>query len=139
LNITHSVTVADDTPNLWGDSRTLEQAFTNLISNAIEAMGANGGTLAINIAPDNSIKGVPQVEINVSDSGPGVPNEIKEHLFEPFVTLNKRGGTGLGLAITKQIITAQHGSIELNSYPGVTIFTVRLKAEEQNQSSDGAN
>jgi len=137
LNITYSVTVAEETPNVWGDSRTLEQAFTNLISNAIEAMSENGGTLAINIGPDNSIQEVPQVEINVSDSGPGVPNEIKEHLFEPFVTLNKRGGTGLGLAITKQIITAQKGSIELNSYPGVTIFTVKLKAENQDLTSDG--
>ena len=137
LNITHSVTVAEGTPKVWGDSRSLEQAFTNLISNAIDAMSASGGALAINIGPDHAIKSVPQVEVNVSDSGPGVPNEIKEHLFEPFVTLNKRGGTGLGLAITKQIITAQQGAIELNSYPGVTIFTVKLRAEQEVQSSDG--
>jgi PAS domain S-box-containing protein len=137
LNITHTVKVADGLPKVWGDSRSLEQVFTNLISNAIEAMSATGGTLAINMNPNNSIEGYPQVEIVVSDSGPGIPEEIMEHLFEPFVTSNKRGGTGLGLAITKQIITAHHGTIEVNSYPGVTIFTVLLMAENKNQSKSG--
>jgi two-component system, NtrC family, sensor histidine kinase AtoS len=137
LNITNTVTVADGLPKVWGDSRSLEQVFTNLVSNAIEAMSTTGGTLAININPNNSIEGYPQVEITVSDSGPGIPEEIMEHMFEPFVTSNKRGGTGLGLAITKQIITAHHGTIEVNSYPGVTIFTVLLMAETKNQTKSG--
>jgi two-component system sensor histidine kinase AtoS len=135
LNITPTFKMAENVPNIWGDPRSLEQVFTNLISNAVDAMTGPGGTLAINVNPNNTIEGVPQVEITVSDSGPGVPDDIRDRIFEPFVTLNKRGGTGLGLAITKQIITAHHGSITVKSYPGVTIFTVTLMADRKDNSN----
>lgn len=131
LNIVPTIKIADHVPNIMGDPRSLEQVFTNLISNSVDAMTGPGGTLAINVNPNDSIEGLPQVEITVSDSGPGIPDEIRERIFEPFVTLNKRNGTGLGLAITKQIITAHHGSITVKSYPGVTIFTVLLMAERK--------
>jgi signal transduction histidine kinase len=134
LNITPTFKMGQNVPNIWGDPRSLEQVFTNLISNAVDAMSGPGGNLAINVNPNNSIEGVPQVEITVSDSGPGIPDELRDRIFEPFVTHNKRKGTGLGLAITKQIITAHHGSITVKSYPGVTIFTVLLMAERKDKS-----
>ena len=63
--------------------------------------------------------------MTVSDSGPGIPDEIRERIFEPFVT-TKSQGTGLGLAITKRIVTAHHGSISVNTFPGGTVFHVHI-------------
>ncbi len=131
LNITHTVKVDGEIPKIMADSRSLEQVFTNLISNAAEAMSASGGTLAINLRPDHSVEGLRQVEVTVSDSGPGIPDDIRDRIFEPFVTSNKRGGTGLGLAITRQIINAHGGFIKVDSYPGVTIFRVLLRVDHQ--------
>jgi two-component system sensor histidine kinase AtoS len=111
-------------PKIMGNWRSLEQVFTNLISNAVEAMEKTGGTLAIKI---NQIKIAERqhVEISISDTGPGIPEEIRKRLFEPFVT-NKSGGTGLGLAITKRIVIAHRGNIDVSSVPGGTIFKVTL-------------
>lgn len=115
----------EHTPHVFGDPRSLEQVFTNLFSNAIEAMGEKGGTLSVKIEPYQAPGERPKVKISVSDSGPGIPDEIREHIFEPFLT-TKKHGTGLGLAITKRIVTAHHGKIEVNSFPGGTVFTVLL-------------
>lgn len=114
--------------NIMGDPRSLENVFTNLISNAVEAMAENGDTLAVKAVKSTEIDGHPTVEISISDNGPGIPQDIQEHIFEPFVTTRKVG-TGLGLAITKQIITAHKGSIRVNSFPGGTVFTVQIPAE----------
>jgi two-component system, NtrC family, sensor histidine kinase AtoS len=127
LNIKSHFHVAEDTPKVWGDIRSLDQVFTNLITNAVDAMSTNGGTLALRIATSDLITNRPQVEITVSDSGMGIPDDVRERLFEPFVT-NKTRGTGLGLAITKQIVTAHKGTIQVNSFPGGTIFHVYLPA-----------
>ena len=108
---------------ILGDIRGLEQVLTNLISNAIQAMSETGGTLILKVRPaseDNN-----QTEILVSDSGPGIPEDIREHIFEPFYT-TKRGGTGLGLSITKQIVTAHKGTIAVTSVPGGTAFQVKI-------------
>ncbi|NMC79395.1 MAG: PAS domain S-box protein [Chloroflexi bacterium] len=128
LNVTSYFQVADDLPKVLGDARSLEQVFTNLISNAIEAMSKEGGTLSIRAVTSDVIANRPQVEITVSDSGPGIPDDIRDRIFEPFLT-TKSGGTGLGLAITKRIITAHHGSISVNSFPGGTVFHVFLPAD----------
>ena len=68
-----------------------------------------------------------EVQISVSDDGPGVSDEIASHLFEEFVT-SKDGesGRGLGLSISREIVTGMGGSIEFESAPGKTVFTVRL-------------
>jgi PAS domain S-box-containing protein len=108
-----------------GNLRSLEQVFINLISNAVDAMSKSGGTLAIKVNRAVKPGNRQQLEITVSDNGPGIPDEIRKKLFEPFVT-NKPQGTGLGLAITKKIVTAHHGSIDVDSFPGGTIFHVLL-------------
>ena len=74
-----------------------------------------------------------QVVVTVSDDGPGIPDEIRERIFEPFLT-TKSNGTGLGLAITKRIVTAHHGSIQVNSFPGGTMFEVTLLAYDGEDS-----
>jgi len=104
----------------------LEQVFTNLISNAVEAMTPQqGGTIAVQLEVDEDVPNRKQVEIKISDSGPGIPDEIRGRIFEPFLT-TKSTGTGLGLAICKRIITAHRGNIIVNSFPGGTVFHVYL-------------
>lgn len=114
-------------PKIMGDPRALEQVFTNLISNAVQAMSASGGTLAVKIEQPGDGPQVGYVLTSISDTGPGIPVEVKDHIFEPFIT-TKSQGIGLGLAITKRIITAHKGSISLHSFPGGTVFTVCLPA-----------
>jgi two-component system, NtrC family, sensor histidine kinase AtoS len=127
VSVTHFFHVEENTPPILGDPKLLDQVFTNLISNAVEAMGSSGGTLAVRVAPFHVGQGRPQVEVTVSDNGPGVPDEVKDRIFEPFVT-TKAQGTGLGLAITKRIVTAHRGSISVNTFPGGTVFHVLLSA-----------
>jgi two-component system, NtrC family, sensor histidine kinase AtoS len=125
VNVKPYFQVSEDLPHIAGDPRTLEQVFTNLISNATDAMSATGGNLSIRIMPYNEVPNLPQVEVTVTDNGPGIPDELKDRIFEPFVT-NKSKGTGLGLAIVKQIVTAHHGSVQLSTFPGGTVFHVYL-------------
>jgi len=116
-------------PPVRGNMRALEQVFVNLITNAIQAMSENGGTVALKV---QLVKGQSErrfVEVSVADNGPGIPKEILDRLFQPFFT-TKSDGTGLGLAITKRIVTAHRGSIRVNSFPGGTLFQVRLPLME---------
>ncbi len=127
VNVTPFFHCDERTPAVMGDPKSLDQVFTNLISNAVEAMGSTGGTLAVRVVPIEVAQGRPQVEVTVSDNGPGIPDEVKERIFEPFVT-TKVQGTGLGLAIIKRIVTAHRGSISVNTFPGGTVFHVILSA-----------
>jgi two-component system, NtrC family, sensor histidine kinase AtoS len=127
VNITLFFQAAEGTPCVSGISKDLERVFVNLISNAVDAMEDIGGSLAIRINFENVVASKPQVEVTVSDNGPGIPDEVRDRIFEPFVTTRSQG-TGLGLAITKQIVTAHRGSISANSFPGGTVFHVYFPA-----------
>ena len=129
LNIRYNFDSRPQHARVKADSRALEQVFVNLISNAIQAMDAEGGSLNIKIHPAKTTAEPPQYEIIVADSGPGIPDEIKDHVFEPFITTNTNG-TGLGLAITKRIVTAHKGNIYLESFPGGTMFHILLPRAE---------
>jgi two-component system, NtrC family, sensor histidine kinase AtoS len=128
-NIVYQFQVESDLPQVEGDPRALEHVFINLISNALQAMDneetARSGTLAIKIQSLRNAAERPQVEVSISDTGPGIPDEIRDRIFEPFFT-TKKGGTGIGLAIVKRIITAHKGSISVTSIPGVTVFRVHF-------------
>lgn len=117
--------IEEKLPAVEGDLRALEQVFTNLIDNAIQAMEQTGGILTINIRHIAETGGRSHVEVNILDTGPGIPPEAREHIFEPFYT-TKRSGTGLGLAIVKRIVTAHKGSIHVHTIPGGTMFRVRI-------------
>lgn len=130
VNITSFLQVDENCPKVMGDPRTLDQVFSNLINNAIQALGENGGILGFRVVANNDVPNNPQVTIEVSDNGPGIPEEIRDHIFEPFVTTNHSKGTGLGLAITKRIITAHRGAITVNSFPGGTVFSIVLPAAD---------
>ena len=116
-----------DLPKVFGDRRALEQVFVNLFTNSVEAMSESGGTLAIKISKNVDLTSQPQIDVSISDTGPGISDEMRARLFEPFAT-TKIKGTGLGLAITKQIVTSHKGSINVSTFPGGTVFHVYLPA-----------
>jgi two-component system sensor histidine kinase AtoS len=128
LNIQSFINIPQGRHMVNGDRRALEQVFTNLISNAVQAMQeTEGGTLAIKVSLYPGSSGRSMLQIDVSDTGPGIAEENRQKIFDPFFT-TRQNGTGLGLAITKQIVTAHKGSINLTSFPGGTVFHVNIPA-----------
>ena len=111
LNISYLFESEPPNAIVLADGRAIEQVFVNLISNGIQAMDSDGGTLSISIKPAEDSQ-PPQYEVCVADSGPGIPDDLIKHIFEPFQT-TKSTGTGLGLAITKRIVTAHKDNILL--------------------------
>ena len=103
-------------PQLSLDATLCEAVFTNLILNAYEAMGTEGGKLKVVIAPASS-DGRKGVEIDFEDTGPGVPAEIREQIFNPFFT-TKKTGVGLGLSIVSKIVDEHHGWVRVTGEPG---------------------
>lgn len=107
-------------PDLYGNKDQLEQVFMNMILNAYAAMSP-GGILTISTLVDNE-----QIVIRFADDGQGINPEHINRIFDPFFS-TKDSGTGLGLFVSYGIIQNHHGSIEVDSKPGVgTIFTIRL-------------
>lgn len=103
----------------------LNQVWTNLISNSLYAMEYKG-TIEIETLKEGNY-----VMVRITDSGAGIPDEIKSRIFEPFFTTKKQGeGTGLGLEIVSKIIAKHHGNIDVESVPGRTSFTVKLPIEQ---------
>jgi signal transduction histidine kinase len=109
----------------------LNQAWTNLIDNALSAMGETG-VLTVRTGTDRD-----RVFVDICDTGPGVPPEIRDRIFEPFFTTKPVGqGTGLGLDITWRIVVNKHhGDVRVESVPGDTRFRVRLPVTDP----DGAH
>jgi signal transduction histidine kinase len=110
------------------DESLCEQAFLNLVQNAYEAMEA-GGTLRIEVqtATQNDREGV---RLRLADTGPGVPEELREEIFNPFVT-TKKTGVGLGLSIVSKIVDGHHGSIHVENSPEAgAVFTIFFPLEE---------
>ena len=104
----------------------LNQVWTNLIHNAIQAM-ENKGTLAIKVEQEGGF-----AKVRITDSGVGIPEEIKSRIFEPFFTTKPPGeGSGLGLDIVSKIVKKHRGDIEVESVPGQTTFTVSLSMNLQ--------
>jgi signal transduction histidine kinase len=93
------------------DENLCEQVFVNLVQNAYDAMGETGGTLRISIAAA-SRRDRRGVEVRVLDSGPGIPLELRDQIFNPFFT-TKKTGVGLGLSIVSKIVDEHRGSIEI--------------------------
>ena len=99
----------------------LSQVWTNLLHNAMQAMEYKG-TLTITVRKQDE-----QAIISITDTGPGIPDEIKEKIFDPFFTTKAAGeGSGLGLDIVRKIIEKHQGQISFESKPGKTTFHVVL-------------
>ena len=128
-NITITTTLCSSLPKAMMDSGQIQQVFTNIILNAAEAINGQG---EINIFTRATEDGQ-YIEIELADTGCGIPQENIEKIFDPFFTTKEVGhGTGLGLAVSYGIISRHRGTIEVKSSPGKgTTFVVRLplKAE----------
>src|SRR5206468_13073256 len=99
----------------------LNQVWTNLIDNAIDAMGGKG-ELRIRTSQE-----LDRLLVEITDNGPGIPENVRAHIFEPFFTTKGVGeGTGLGLDTVYRIVRSHHGEITFSSRPGETCFQVRL-------------
>ncbi len=112
------VTHTDDTGVARFDEGKITRALQNLCRNALDAMEDRGGTLSLRVHRRENHS----VVFTVSDTGPGISEDIKGRLFELFVTSGKREGTGLGLAVVKSILDEHHGSIELQTSSHGTSF-----------------
>ncbi len=112
---------ADNLPRLRAYGSELNQVWTNLIDNAVDAM-SNGGRLKIRTKLEPT-----DVLVEIRDDGPGIPVDVQAHIFEPFYTTKPVGeGTGLGLDAVSRIVRKHRGNIRVQSKPGDTCFQVRL-------------
>jgi len=128
-------------PATFADPDQLMQVFLNLIKNAAEAAGSNGGTIRLRTFYDLSLrirhrdgpgKAVP-LQVEVIDDGPGIPAGIADDIFEPFVS-GRENGTGLGLALVSRIIADHGGWIAVDSVPRRTVFRVSLPVVSKDQA-----
>ncbi len=117
---------ADELPEIDAYGSELNQVWTNLVDNAIDAMEGRG-TLRLRAERDPEGDGV---RVTICDSGPGIPDDIRERLFEPFYTTKPPGkGTGLGLHISHNVIARHGGRIDVTSSPDGACFEVSLPAK----------
>jgi signal transduction histidine kinase len=125
---------APDLPAVEAYAGELNQVWTNLIDNAVQAMNGTGVLELVARRVGD------EVEIRIVDNGPGIPKEIRSRIFDPFFTTKPQGvGTGLGLHITHNIVVNRHrGRIDVDSRPGRTEFSVRLPVRLKPTGDDQA-
>ncbi|RYE13302.1 MAG: GHKL domain-containing protein [Sphingobacteriales bacterium] len=116
-----------DVPKVNAMPGELNQVWTNLIDNAIDAMEVNNsGILTISTKKDGDF-----VQVKIIDNGPGIPEDIKSKVFDPFFTTKEMGkGTGMGLDVVSRIIRQHNGTIKVKSVPGETEFEVCLPLQD---------
>ncbi len=126
-NVRTVTELSPQVPRLYADPVHVNQILTNLASNAYQAMGNAGGTVTIRATPD----GPGNVQIEVSDTGPGIEPENLPKVFEPLFTTKSRG-IGLGLAVSRTLATTNGGSLSVKSPPGQgATFTLVLPVEQR--------
>lgn len=113
-----------DLPRIWAHGGELNQIWTNLINNSIDALLSVSGERRLRIRTATKVDGI---LVEIQDTGPGIPPEVQDRIFEPFFTTKKQGeGTGLGLDLVFRIVRKHHGDIRFETRPGLTCFQVRL-------------
>lgn len=111
-----------EVPHITATGSSLNQVWTNLIDNAIDALPAQGGRLKVRTKREPT-----DVLIEIRDNGAGIPPEVQTRIFEPFYTTKPLGeGTGLGLDTVQRVVRQHHGHIRFESEPGDTCFQIRL-------------
>jgi signal transduction histidine kinase len=129
-------------PHVNGDPDRLQQVFINLVNNALDAM-PEGGELRVtsSFEPDDAGGGgAGRVVVDFADTGTGMTEEVRTHIFDPLYTTKKRGrGTGLGLVVVRQVIGEHGGSIEVESEPGRGArFRLSFPAETEDVAAGAA-
>lgn len=128
-------------PPVYGNRDQLVQVFLNLVKNAAEAVPETGGEIVLSTRFQHGIRvAVPggdsrmdvPLEVSVQDNGPGIPEDLRPHLFDPFVT-TKKNGTGLGLALVAKIVGDHGGVIDVDGQPRRTVFRVLLPMARASQ------
>ena len=115
---------APDLPRIEAYGSELNQVWTNIIDNAVDAMNGRGDLTLRTRAADG------KVTVEIEDTGPGIPKEIQARIFEPFFTTKPPGqGTGLGLHISYTIVNKHYGQLRVESQPGRTVFSVTLPVQ----------
>ncbi|MHC4956262.1 MAG: two-component system sensor histidine kinase NtrB [Planctomycetota bacterium] len=132
-------TIPSSLPPVSANAHEMEQVFLNLVLNALDAM-AKGGTLSVEAATAPSVNdGADLVVIGIRDTGPGIDEEIRSAIFDPFFsTKSEERGTGLGLPICRRIVESHGGVLELTESSGAgSRFEVRIPVAESNEPSHG--
>ena len=125
-----TLNIQNDLPEILCYPDELNQVWTNMLHNAIQATSGKG-KLIISIQQVDKLdipgQEKPGISVSIADNGPGIPPELQKMIFEPFFTTKKAGeGTGLGLHICREIIKKHGGDIFLESRPGFTQFSVQI-------------
>jgi len=129
LTILHSQTPSnitivrkfDTLPEITCQGSELNQVWTNVIQNALQVLEQEGGTVTIETATDAQ-----HIFVRIIDDGPGIPDEVRDKVFDPFFTTYRGKSRGLGLSIAHQIISRHHGTIRIDSVPGHTCVEIAL-------------
>lgn len=117
----------NDLPAIPADANGLNQAVLNLLINALDAVPERTGVITVSSRFDTMHK---QVQIAVTDNGPGMDEQTLAHLFEPFFSTKGQKGTGLGLAVAQKVVEEHEGRIDVTTSPGQgAVFTVRLPSD----------
>lgn len=136
-----------DCPAIWGNSSQMYQVVMNLGTNAYQAMRREGGVLTVAVSELSEpgawhdAEGRRLVRLVISDTGCGMSPEVRKHIFDPYFTTKKEGeGTGFGLATVHKVVSAHHGTIDVQSEPGRgTTFSLTFPVHEpQEEAADEA-
>ena len=155
--------LASGLPHVNGDPDRLQQVFINLVNNALDAMPEGGGLrvttslepggepaggevkLSVEGATPEAHDGAGRVVVDFADTGTGMTDEVRAHIFDPLYTTKKRGrGTGLGLVVVRQVVSEHGGTIEVKSEPGrgarfrLTLPAASQDEPEQNRTASGS-
>jgi signal transduction histidine kinase len=123
--VTVRLEVSEDLPKVYVVGADLNQAWSHLLENALDAVDAGGEVTICATAHDG------HVVVEFADNGPGIPADIQSRIFDPFFTTKPVGsGTGLGLDIVRRVVRNYSGEVEFTSHPGKTAFRVRLPVEK---------
>lgn len=128
----------DDLPTIWGDATRVKSAIFEIVRNSIEATAGIHGHVKISLSathkpPGTSAKQSLQwISISVTDDGPGVPEELKERIFQPFFTTKKKqNATGLGLTVAAGFVQQMGGVLRFDTAPGKTTFQMLLPSRSE--------
>lgn len=127
-------------PDIMADSDMMIQAILNITRNALQALNGNGEitfkTRPLRHFTIGHTHHKLVLQTDIIDNGPGIPEDIREHIFYPMVT-GRAEGTGLGLSIAQSLINQHDGLIKVNSHPGETVFTIYLPLSINTENTNG--